>query len=1147
MTRLQKNITHIIGMLLCLAATLTGMAPKALALAPSTYAESSLLSSGRWVKVSVTETGIHQIPVSALRSWGFSDPAKVKVYGYGARRIPDRLDTTYIDDLPQTPSEYVDGTGIVFYAEGPVTWSLTQGSYEPVNSPWTTAGYYFLSDSPEGERLTPKGSGTPSATDPATSFTDRIAHELEINTPGQIGHMLVGEEFKYSPTQNFTLRMTDPVADSNAIIAVSFVAKASSASTISLTANGEKLPSSGTDRISQSTDSHVFGVMTTTRKQWQASGSSLQLGISFAGGGTVTSANLNYISLTYQRNLAIPANAPALSFRLPSTSRAAKLSNITDKTRIWDVTTPLAVTAINFATEGNAALWTSDYTGTREYAAWNPSTSLPSPKYVETVKNQDLHSLESADMVIFTLPEWKTQADRLAQYRSSGSDSLTVMVLTPQEIYNEFSSGVPDAMAFRKLLKMLHDRPRNGHPLRYALFFSRVTFDNRRLTPQGKALGYPTMPGWFTDSSLSENTSYTSDDMFGFLADNSGVNPGRDALSIGVGRFPVTSLADATTAVDKVIAYETKMPRGTWKNNTLLLADDQDSGEHMMQTDSLYNWISRSSGGGAVFNRRLYMDAFELVGGQYPEAKSQLFRWLDEGIMLWVFIGHANPSSLTHENLVTYSDLNTLYLRHWPFMYAATCDFLHWDAPTISGAEILFDNPDGGIIGAISATRPVYISENGNLTASFGRHFFERGDDGRFNTIGDIYRNAKNDYRNKKFELVANDNKLRYVLMGDPSMRLTLPSSTIEVETINGKNVNVSDTEEPPTIMARQNATVTGRILSPDGSPMDDFTGLLSAVLYDAEESVTTRGNGDAGVSITFDQPGGKLYAGVDSIKNGRFTLRIPMPSEVADNYRPATLNLYAQSTDGGELREAVSVFNGLYVYGTDMTAATDTIAPTIETFYLNHSSFKSGDKVNPSPMAIATVTDNRAISISNAGVGHQMTLLLDGGTKHYTDISDFYTPFTDGTPGGTIAYPLEGLVTGDHTLRLRVWDTEANSAEQTIAFTVATDIAPTLYDIYSDANPATTAANFYISHDRPDRTLTVTVEVFDMMGHKLWESTRTARSDMFTTTPVTWDLTDMAGRRVARGIYLYRATLSDRESGDNMATATKRIAVAAQ
>ncbi len=210
----------------------------------------------------------------------------------------------------------------------------------------------------------------------------------------------------------------------------------------------------------------------------------------------------------------------------------------------------------------------------------------------------------------------------------------------------------------------------------------------------------------------------------------------------------------------------------------------------------------------------------------------------------------------------------------------------------------------------------------------------------------------------------------------------------------------------------------------------------------------------------------------------------------------------------------------------------------------MNHSDFRNGDTVNDSPMLIARVTDNRGINVSTAGIGHQITATLDS-TKTFTDLAYYYTPLDDGTPGGIINYPFEGLTPGQHTMRLRVWDTSGNSETAELDFVVAPGLQPRIYDCYSDCNPASTSANFYLRHDQPDAMVDVEVTVFNLIGRPVWTGRASGRSDMFLTVPVSWDLTDGAGRRVGRGIYLYRASITT--DGQTYQTASRRIAVTAQ
>ncbi|MDE6285719.1 MAG: hypothetical protein K2L99_01835, partial [Muribaculaceae bacterium] len=227
-----------------------------------------------------------------------------------------------------------------------------------------------------------------------------------------------------------------------------------------------------------------------------------------------------------------------------------------------------------------------------------------------------------------------------------------------------------------------------------------------------------------------------------------------------------------------------------------------------------------------------------------------------------------------------------------------------------------------------------------------------------------------------------------------------------------------------------------------------------------------------------------------------------------------------------------------------DEKAHADKEHTVIDSYVINNSSFKSGDAVaTTSPMMLASVSDNVGINISSAGVGHQITLTLDSCTT-YSDAAFFYTPHGDGTPGGTINYPLPDLEPGLHSLRLRVWDTSGNAAESTIEFFAEEGLAPRIFDVYTDANPASTSANFYITHDAPDAVATVTVTVYNMLGSPVWTRTERGRSDMFTSTPVTWDLRDGTGRRVQRGIYLYSATIS--VDGTSYRTEARKLAVTA-
>lgn len=1136
---MKKSVNRLNIFLVSLIAVLA--APSLRALPTSSYATSSVLAEGKWVKIAVSATGLHGIPAATLREWGFDDPSRVRVYGYGGKRIADRLDAdTYIDDLPLVQSTVAGGT-LVFYATGPtaLTPPDKNGFIHHKTNPWTLAGYYFLTDSGDTpQRTIPEERGdTPPTTQAATTFEDYVFHETDLVSPGETGHYLVGEDMRYNPSLTVKLDMPGRVDNTPVGIQTRYFSFITSGSpTLTVSANNTVVAKS--KRLPKSS-STAYGDTTLVEATADAvKGTSVNVQLQLNSTGVTRMANLDNIGVTYTRALDISPRG-FLNFR--SSSPTLRVDNASGVT-IWDVTDPLEISSITH----NAGTFTTPYGGFRHYAAFREGADLPHPEFVGRVSNQDLHSQPVPDMVIVTSPAMKAQAERIADIHRNSVDKMRVHVVLKDQVWNEFGSGLPDINAVRRLLKMHYDRGTDaeGHRLAYVLMMGRPFHDHRHLTEYMRTDGFDNMPIWQSDTGLNESTSYCSDDILAMLEDGSGTVVGNDRLCIATGRIAARDASDAKTYADKLTAYLTRMPEGEWKNKIVILADDQDNGVHLDQAERLLGEITAggTDGNDVMFNK-IYCDAYEKINGVTEGARDQMFKWLNEGAMWWLYIGHASIDTWTTEGMLTRTDLvNNTFFRRPPILYAATCTFQRWDGTTVSGSELLVSNKSGGVIASICPTRPVYISSNGELSRYFGSNIMKRDDRGLYLTVGEIMRQTKN-------MSINDNNRLRFVLNGDPALRVPMPTHRVVLDKIDGV---APDPENPPTIMARQRPVLEGYVTDWEGNQLNDFNGTLHLTIYDAEESVTTLGRGDdtdPGKESVFERQGKKLYAGRDKIVNGRFSTTVAMPSEIAWNYRNAAVSMYAvadtrEDPAAAYLDEAMGVNRDFFVYGYDESAEPDTNLPTIEALYLNHESFSNGDVVNESPMMFAKVSDDVGINLSQAGVGHTLLMRIDD-TEGFTDVSDYYTPASDGSPSGTVAYPVANLTAGNHSLTFRVWDTSNNFAQQSIDFYVQPGLTPTILDVYTDTNPAYTQANFYVRHNRPDATVTVTVEVFDLLGRPVWSTVQTGRSDMFVSSPVTWDLTDSAGRRVNRGIYLYRASVST--DGEQTATAAKRLAVAAE
>lgn len=1105
------------------------------------YAENSVLAEGRWVKIKVSETGMQFISNSQLKSWGFSDPSKVNVYGYGGRMISEILDQSHPDDLPLLPVCRTDN-GLVFYGVNTISWENSGNqtvTYIPQQNMYSSQSCYFLSD----REITPKeiqkinATPSPQSSETITSFTERLVHERELYAPSNTGRVLVGEDFRSTSTQTFSFNLPGQLDDEVNVL-VNFATRTTGGgSSLLFKANSNAVSATNSDKIGAVTSDDTHYKSTATYKKITGISERLDLQISFSSQGVLYMARLDNIIVNYQRQLKLIDGKLLFHLKMRNKDVTVKIDGCSANTKIWDVTQPQNPQEISFSLVGSEAQFSPQGSGEREYVAFNPESVTQSPENLGIVSNQNIHGMSVPDMVIITLPEFHSQAKRIATLHEE-VDTMTVYVINQQDIFNEFSSGSPDFSAFRKMLKMWYDRSTAEKKLGYCILFGRPSYDNRMLTETVKSSGYPRLLTWQSANSEGETSSYCTDDLIAMLEDGkSSLDMTSEPLSIAVGRMPVRTLSEAITVVNKLIKYVKEPSFGAWRNTVMLIADDENEGVHLDQAESVYELMQAEGNGKDFIYERLYLDSYPLgtssTGKSYPAARERMFKMFDDGVMYVDYIGHANTTSWTHERLLTYSDILNMNNKNLPFMATYTCEFTRWDDDDFSGAEIMWADDNGGAIGFISAIRKVYIANNGDLNDAISEALFQRDENGLPKRLGDIYKEGKNK--------VQDGNKLRFIFMGDPAMRLQSPSLNVVIDEFAGKDMTNSTQGEFPVVSARGKVTAKGRILNVDGTVATDFNGVLIPTLFDAERVIETYGNGSQGKKRMYNDRKNKLFVSKVQVAAGEWEATILMPSEIDNNYSPALLNLYAYSDDG---REANGSTTDFYVYGWDENAQEDLEGPNINILALNTENFEDGGVVNDSPVLLASVQDDSGINISTSGIGHQMTIILDGKTV-YDDLVDYYQPDINDYTAGNVIYQLSELEAGEHTLSFTVWDNANNSSTKSLTFNVSKTLKPQIYDIYTNANPASTSATFYVSHDRPATPMTVTLDVFDLGGRKVWTTTSTTTSDFMTPVEFHWDLTDMSGVRVQRGIYLYRATIATNDSAET--TMTKKIAVTAQ
>lgn len=1105
------------------------------------YASSSRLSTGTWVKIDITTPGLQTLTSQNLKNFGFSNPSSVYVYGYGGRMISETLTTDLPDDLPSVPVVRGSDGSITFYATGnisPMASSSKIMAYDHTINPYGDNSFYFLSDvAPSSEPSTSDLSDISGLEVHKTSMS-QLVYETDILQCAGSGRDYLGEDFRINKSQNFNFSLPDN-STGNATIRVRFGTNTSGgASSILVSANGQRLPATSDDKIGQVSSSEQFYRVTNTVKQAEGVGESLNVGIEYTQGGVVNIARLDWIEVEYERELKMRDGQ--LYFLVnPSKPSAFTISGVSEQTILWDVTKPWDIKEVKGAYDPAAKTLTIAAGEFKEFMAFEPWTRGASIPGRFKISNQNIHGMQTPHMVIITPDEFAASAEKIAKLHRD-HDGMTVYVLSPEKIFNEFSSGNADVSAFRKLLKMWYDRSQadpEGTQFGYCLLMGRPTFDQKGKNPETIRSGYPRTLIWQSGNTYSETTSYCTDDFIAMLEDETAERAmQKKKILVGVGRYPVTSANEADIIVNKLETYMADPIYGMWRNNVLVIADDGDSGQHLDQAQMAIGNMKKGFAGANYTYDRVYLDAYERkqtgAGLTFPDAKNRMLKkWQTEGTSYITYIGHANPKEWGHEKLLTWYEMNNMSNQYLPVLYAATCSFGKWDANDVSGAEIMVCNPAGGAIAVITPSRTVYITKNEYITNSISSQVFTKDANGYGQRLGDIVRLGKNESSK------PDDNMLRYHLMGDPALRMPVPNLTAKIETIGGIDME-SEESEAPVLKARSEITISGKIIDNEGEKAA-FNGPIQFTLYDAEESIKTHGWGEDGVQSLYQDRSIKLATGSTMVKDGEWTAKILMPSEISNNYAPALISLYAYDTN--IKAEANGSTEKIYVYGYDENSSDDFDGPTIESFGVSSAYDQQGAVVHSNPIVRAVFSDESGINISDAGIGHKMTLILDS-KKVYDDVSQYFYPDPEEQTKGSISYPLQNLEPGEHQLALTVWDNAGNSSTETIDFKVGLNMRPSVAEISTFYNRERDQIEMKVTTDRALCTLQCRLECFDLLGNMLWSLDRNAYSNNNSTFSLAWNLNDTNGNRLPRGIYMLRTTVT---TDDGLSTSkSKKIAI---
>ncbi len=1097
----------------------------------------SVLATGNWYKIRLDKTGVYSLTYDEIKAMGVNmaevTPDNIRLFGNGGGMLPERNNKPRASDLLENaiqvvtsqPGTFKSGDYICFFATGPdkVNYDQLTKRFDHEKNDYSDYSCYFLTFGGNGKRIDDIAQTTLPPSEIVTRYTDFMFYENDLYNLIKSGRYWVGERMDMSSNQVNLPAYTFPDFDSTSQSWIRFrrVTRCTVFSSYKVSVNGQVVSNSVDSGLNNDRE---FAKTTTEAKSFYLKSPQLNVNFTYQPPNSTAQGWLDWVELNISRRLVFRDGQ--FLFTDPESAGKNKIAQFRIEgtnadVEVWDVTNPVNVHRMLATFTGGLTHFTTPVDSLRKFVALDKTKFLKA-EFVEKVANQNLHGISGVEMLIVAPDVFLSEAERLADHHRS-FDGMQTVVVPLNEIYNEFSSGAPDASALRDFCRYIYKDAGASVKLKYLLLFGDGSYDNKNRIANNTNF----VPTFQTRESLISTDSYSCDDYYGLLDDAEG----QDAvglLDIGIGRFPVDDEAQAKSAVDKVIYYSSKTPDvfGDWRNQLCLIADDKDNNMHIRQAeDNLFPIVKNNY---PVYNiNKIYLDAYKMVstptGELYPDVNQAINAQMEKGALIINYTGHGGELGLAHEGVLTLQDIASwTNYENMPLFVTATCEFSRFDDPgRVSAGEQVFLHTSGGGIALITTTRLANSGYNIQLNMDLFDTIFSSVDK-VYPRLGDVLAYAKNE--NNTPGAIRN-----FILIGDPALRLAYPKYQVLTTGFNKQPVSA----EADTARAMSKVELEGIVADAQGNLLPSFNGEVHVKVYDKAHWCMTLGNSPESQPRYFEVQDNVLYQGKATVTNGKFSLTFVMPKDINYSFGNGKISYYAQS----ESTDANGYFDKVIIGGSEDGQMADTEGPVIK-LYMNSMEFADGVVVGENPKLIAMLSDESGINTVGNGIGHDIVAVMDENADESTVLNEYYQSDIDSYQSGKVVYQYFKLDEGLHTLKLKAWDVFNNSSEATITFTVKKDMAVSISDIKAYPNPFTDEVNVEFEHNHFDSSLDVILDVISVDGHLVRSLPAvTLVSSGNKAGPVKWNGCNESGRKVNGGMYLLRVRATDQNGSTGVET----------
>lgn len=1111
------------------------------------------LANGTFYKIKADSTGIFKITYQFLQQNGMNpaniNPQNFRIYGNGGVMLPEYNQDTKYASLQENAIEIIGGEDGVwneqdyalFYVQGADGYNLydnTNGNgykrrenrtdrANHLKNIYDNAAYYFINfDIGSGKRI-----ATDDNTLPVNLITTYDAYQFidndEINLL-KLGRTWV-ENTPFIDAKTITFDTASPLSSTQDVkYRAKIIAYQSQGNSVDFSINNQN---STTLSIGNANFFPVIYTGTITGISGQNINFDITPNISANPNGNFY---LDYAEVQYKQPLSF--NGSQMNFRDFSINSGSaqrygfSLSNASSVDQVWDVTD--ITNAKKVTNKGNSSNFKFGYVANNayfnnEFIAFKNDAAYE-PTFIGQISNQNLSGLQNIDYIIITQPEMIAQAQRLADYHET-KNNFTTAVVDVNKIYNEFSSGSQDLTAIRDFITHLNTP--NG-TLKYVLLLGDTSFDYKNVYDNNDNIIF----GYQSEESGGFINSYITDDYIVMTSPQTTSYISNIIPDVPVGRLPASNNSQAKELIDKTLAYYNALPGqsspfGIWRLKLDFVADDDKDGGipfHTIMNNNIQQTFETGTDKPEYNIKKLYLDAYNAessAGGQrYPTVNQAIANDMGNALFLFYF-GHGGPYGWAQERVLSTDEINTfnnfssVYSR-FPLVSTITCEFALWDNPDVfSAGEQVIKKENGGAATMITSSRALRVSYGISFTGGFINEVFELNGNNDFETLGNAFLEARSNYG-------ANTDHLKVNFLGDPAMKLSRPKKLIQIDEI--------ITPTPNLIRALDFVTIKGHVNANDGTLDTNFNGKVVVNIFDKIINKSTLNNdGNLTPILNYIEEGGAIVKTAGVVENGVFEVKFYVPNDINYTIGEGRILTYA---DNGEF----DVFNNMaYQIGDINPDGLDDNEPPRVKLYMNNTNFANGGITNTKPMLLACLTDDTGINATGSGVGHDITVYLDGQIINTIVLNDYYAPgegngckapSLEEFQKGSVTYPFRNLEPGQHTLTFKVWDINNNSTTETLDFIVRDPNEENLVikRLLNWPNPFTNKTYIQFEHNCDD-ILEVHVQIYTITGklvrsiHQMVSAEPYLEGYRTPSQAIEWDGKDDFGNSVGKGTYIYK------------------------